>query len=92
MSPAKEAELQGRVCDVIIQLGALLDSVKLAREVNRLHGDSPEADALITHRHLEEAECAGDTAQTLLADLMQQLMFESEAARCAAGSLAGGAS
>jgi hypothetical protein len=92
MNAATEAALQARTCEVIIQLGALLESVKLAREVNRLRGDTPEADALITLQQIEEAECAGDTAQQLLADLMLQLMFESEAARVAAGSLAGGAS
>lgn len=92
MSPATEAALQARTCDVHIQLGALLESVKLAREVNRLRGDTPEADALITLQHIEEAMCAGDTAQTLLADLMQSLGRECEGARVAAGSLVGGES
>lgn len=86
MSPTTEAALQARICDVYIQLGALLESVKLAREVNRLPSDAA-ADALITLQHIEEAECAGDTAQTLLADLMQSLDRECEAARHASGPL-----
>lgn len=87
MSPATEAAMQGRACEVIIQLGALLESVKLAREVNRLPGESA-ADAFVTLQHLEEAACACDTAQTLLSDLATALDRECEAARLTSGALA----
>lgn len=91
MSPTAHDQLRARTCDVLIQLGALLDGLKLAREVNRLPSE-PASDALVTLQHLEEAACAADSAQTLLADLAQSLDAQIEATKLAAAPLTGGAS